>query len=191
MKSAINQPELCSLATGFTWESQKDGRPSDRPDADSAHSSCVFSRGCMRHTQPCLSSNMHSTILCCCQLQAFNNLGLKHAALKRKQPCLHWRVSGRQKKTQLKGGGGTRSGTWMSGGEEGSDGQTGGPERQRHICTCLASPSAVLSPGTLTPTTVRQEAVTSFGCFTETILRGGWKIGFRSVLDLFTCYAPQ
>lgn len=75
----------------------------------------------------------------------------------------------------------TRSRTWMNGGEEGSDGQTGGPERQRHICTCLASPSAVFSPGTLTPTAARQEAVTSFGCVTGTVLWGGWKIGVRSV----------
>lgn len=124
--------------------------------------------------------------------ETFNNLRLKHAALKRKQLCLHWRVSGRQKKTQRKRGGGKKQEAeheWA----EGKRGLTDrrGPERQRHICTCLASPSAVLSPGTLTPTAVRQEAVTSFGCFTETILWGGWKIGFHSVLDLFTCYAPQ
>lgn len=37
--------------------------------------------------------------------ETFNNLRLKHAALKRKQLCFHWRVSGRQKKTQRKRGG--------------------------------------------------------------------------------------
>ena len=42
-------------------------------------------------------------------------------------------------------------------------------QAHRLICPCLTSPSVVLWPGTLTPTTTRQGAVTSF-LFTVVLL---------------------
>lgn len=76
----------------------------------------------------------------------------------------------------------------MSSGGRGGLAEGRRPGRHRLICPCLTSSSVVLWPGTLTPTTTRQEAVTSFYlqshcCFPRPLLIASYAKQFTLALS--------
>lgn len=83
--------------------------------------------GAITYTHTWCTHCNHSFLLSAAGRETFNNVRLKHTALKRKQPCLHCHVSGRQKKTLRKRGKGKRREPWQRDGGPSTTGTSAHP----------------------------------------------------------------